>query len=386
MHPSWLLAVVGCGVVAAGCTNKPRLTTAWADRARSAESSGMGEYEAQTPRAEYGPQDDRDECALTSLDGEDAEDLGQVVVRLGEGYFVLDAPVHLRGASVVIEGKGPHRTRLELDTESLGALLISNAPKVELRGLTVVGFTGGGLGFKDCADVRVDDVHFAGARYGLDLVGSVATVGSSLFAGCEKGVALSDGARVTVRESAFLECWKGITGRGALDVSSSAFVDNHDAIDARVDRDAALESCVFAGEKQQLGWVGRPGVMRALLLPNAAISVATDDRRYHRPINNKEEFPDALREGLPPGFDLAGVHLALLRADSRAEKDPVSDVRAAAIERAERHAATARELLRKGDVQRARDAARIAVRYCGPGPFAEDVPESVREIAELGLN
>lgn len=383
-----LLTVLGSlalGLAAAGCAHPPRLTTAWAERARNVRSAALGDADIEPVRAEYGPLDDRDDAKLTSLDGDDAEDLREVTVKLGTGTFTLDAPVHLRGVPVTIEGEGPHKTRLELDTESLGALLISGAPRVELRGLTVVGYTGGGIGLKDCPDVRVEDVHFAGSRYGLDLIGSIATVGSSLFAGCEKGLALSEGARIEVRETVFAQCWKAISGRGGIDVSACAFIDNHDAIDARVDRDTSIESCMFAGEKQQLGWVGRPGLMKALLLPQTALGVV-DDRRNHREVHHRDEFPDALPEGFPAGFDLAGVHLAILRAEARGQKDPDREVRDAAIDRAELHAGAARDFVRKGDLARAREAARIAVRYCGPGPFGEDVPEAVREVAELGLN
>lgn len=375
-------AALGLLVAVAGCSAPPpRVATLWAEKARRVKSSSLGTGEVQSPRAEYGPADDRDDDDLADLHEEEA--LGDVIVKLGRGVFVLDSQVLLRGASsVMIEGEGPHRSRLELDTETLGSLLIDGAPSVTLRGLTVVGYTGGGIALRDCPDVRVEDVHFAGASFGLELVGSTATVGTSVFAGCKQGVALKDGARLTVRETAFVDCWQALAGEGAVEVLSCAFVDNRDAIDVRLGRSDALSSVLFAGQTQQTAWKGKPGVLRALLMPAGDLA-RLDDRTPHRELVMRDEFPDALREGVPPGFDLAGVHLALLRAESRGKKDPPSFVRDEALERADLHAEAARAAARHGDMDRARAAAHEAVRYCGPGPLAADVPEAVREVSAL---
>ncbi|MCO5169135.1 MAG: hypothetical protein M9894_22560 [Planctomycetes bacterium] len=376
------LALLTLGLVAHGCSAPPpRLNTTWAQRARGVQSEALGREEPRPPVAEWGRGGDREEDELTCLD--EARDPGDVVVRLGRGRWLLEERVLLRGAtSVVIEGEGPHRTRLELDTKTVGALMVEGAPRVELRGLTVVGLSGGGVTFKDCPDVVVEDVHFVGARFGLELVGSTADVGTSVFAGCERGLSLRQDARVVVRESAFVDCWQGIAGEGALEATACAFVDNHrDAIDVRLGRRDALASILFAGERQR-AWRGTPGSVRALLMPIGELT-RLDDRRPHRELVRREEFPDALREGVPPGFDLAGVHLALLRAEERGKKDPPRRVREEALDRAEQHARAARDALRAGDVERARAAAQTALRYCGPGPLGDDVSEVVREVAEL---
>jgi hypothetical protein len=374
-----LLALAALSLVACEST-PPRVATTWASRARGVRTKGAT-GEPRSPRAEFGPSDDRDDDDLVDLDGD--EGLGDVVIRLEKGTFVLDAPTLLKGASsVTLEGAGTHLTRLELDTESVDALRVAGVARVTLRGLTVVGLSGGGLAFKDCGQVIVEDVHFAGARFGLELVGSDALVGTSVFAGCDRGITLEDGASVEVRETAFVECWKAISGRGDIVIESSIFVDNHDAIDARLDRGGSLVSVAFAGDRQQTAWTGEPDVMRALLLPAPSI-VDPERRRVHRIINHRDEFPDRLRDGLPNGFDLAGVHLALLRADLRGEKDPPLAVREEALARAEELAQAAQVALRKGDLDAARAAAREARRYCGPGPLGEDVPAPVREVAEL---
>lgn len=368
-------------VVGAACSTPPRLTTVWAERARNVRSSALGKGDVQTPRAAFGPASARDEDDLIDLHEE--QGLGDVVVRLGRGVFVLDEQVLLKGASsVVIEGQGSHRTRLELDTETLGSLLIADAPRVELRGLTIVGYTGGGIALRDCPDVRVEDVHFAGSRLGLELVGSTATVGTSVFAGCERGVALKAGAKLVVRESAFVDCWQALAGEGQVEVASCAFVANHDAIDLRLGKADVLQSLLFVGQTQQTAWKGKPGVLRALLMPAGDLA-RLDDRRAHREVVMRDEFPDALREGVPPGFDLAGVHLALLRAEARGKADPPKVVREEALGRADLHAKAASQAARAGDFSRARAAASEAVRYCGPGALADDVSEEVREVSSL---
>lgn len=383
MKKSTLLLSATClGLLVACSADPPRVGTRWAEKARRVRSEATGTGDARTATAEWGPAADREHDDLEDLHGE--VDLDEVVIKLGKGTWLLEEPVLLSDAtSVTIEGEGAHVTRFELQTESAGALMIAGAQKVTLKNLTIIGGNGGGLTLKNCPVVEVDGVAFAGARFGLELIGSTAHVNTSLFAGCERGIALEKDARVTVRESAFVECFKGIEGDGTIDVESAAFVDGHHAIDMTLDRKDRLSSVLLAGETQT-SWKGKPGELRAAIM-NAAALGQLEDRRPHREIVRIDEFPDSLREGAPPGFDLAGVHLAYLRALARGFDDPARKVREQALERAERHAIAARESLRRSDLGRARTAAAVALRYCGPGPLAEDVPEAVREVAELAV-
>lgn len=383
MKKSTLLLSMTClGLLVACSADPPRVTTRWASDARKVRSEATGAEAPLTATAEWGPADDRETDDLGDL--HEQEDLNEVVIKLGKGTWLLEEPVLLNGAtSVTIEGDGAHVTRFELQTESAGALMIVEAKKVTLKNLTIVGGNGGGLTLKGCPDVVVDDVVFAGARFGLELIGSTASVSTSLFAGCERGIALEKDAKVTVRESLFLECFKGIEGDGEIDVESAAFVEGHHAIDMQLDRKDRLSSVLLAGETQT-SWKGKPGELTAAIM-NAASLGELADPRPHREIVRIDEFPDSLREGAPPGFDLAGVHLAILRSGARGFDDPAMKVREIALERAELHAIAARESLRRNDLGHARTAAWVALRYCGPGPLADDVPEAVREVAELAI-
>lgn len=378
-------ALVAC--TAAGCPGDPQekgpgLDTTWARRARAVRSAATPADKGGRVPAVWGPAEDRETGELAALEGHEAP--GDVVVDLGPGVWVLDARVLLRGGSLTITGAGSHRTRLELNTETSGALVAVGPRKVTLRGLTVVAMKSGGLGVQGCQDVQVDDVVFASMRYGLDLDGSTARIASSSFVACERGLSLSEGAAVVARETVFIDCWAGIAGQGTLDLLSCVFAENRDAaIDVRLDRSTSLVGCVFAGEAQPLGWKGRPKISRDCLVPDLVLQTK-EDRETNRPILHLEEFPDALRGGAPPGMDLVAVHVAIERVRSRGEKDPPEAVRTIRLERADRHAEAAKKALRTSDVKRAREEARLALRYWGDDPLTgKDVPEALVEVADL---
>lgn len=377
-----LAAVDGCAnpEIEGEQAKGPAVMTRWAISARGVISKATPHEEGEDGekvRAEWGPSDDRDDGKLTSLD--DEEEPGDVVVDLGPGVFLLDERVRLQGGTLTIKGAGPEKTRLELATETSGALVCVRPTKVRLQGLTIVGTASGGIGIKGCPDVRADDVHFVAMRYGMDLDGSTARVTSCVFAGCERGLQLKD-ATAIVRETAFMECWDGLVGSGRVDLESCAFVEGRDAIDVQLARDSSIVSCLVVGDHLQPGFKGTPKQHRSNLLP--ASSIPNDEKDRHRPIATVEEFPDGLRQGLPPGFDVVAVHLALLRSGARGNDDPAKALQEARATQAESHAQAAQSELKRGALEAAREEALLALRYWGSAPLTE-APEAVGQVADL---
>jgi hypothetical protein len=373
----WSLAAL---VTLGACQGEPpRVGTSWANEARAVMSPATPGGEELPIYASYGPEAERE--PLSSLDGE--EDVGEVVVRLGEGIYRLRSPVLLhRAEAFVLQGAGPHKTRIELDTETRGSLMLVAPGRVELRDVTLVGYSGGGVRIKGCSDVVVENVHFAGLRFGLDLETSTASVGTSVFAGCQQGVLTQSGS-LRVQSSMFASCWVGIDGRGAIEVTSSAFVENRDAIKARLDARSRILECLFAGEEQSLGWSGRPQTAARNLVHEMEIGKRVG-RGTNRAILHAEEFPDALRQGAPPGFDVVPVHMAIERANLRGEKDPPLELQDVAVERSVKLAEACKVAALRGDMERAKQAAEQALAYLSAtGVSLDDAPESVKRIAAL---
>ncbi len=373
--PSLALALLAL----CGCQHPPRVPTTWANAARGVVSPDTPEDEVRTPTAEWGPAEEREHDGLSSLDGE--EDLGEVVVRLKDGVYVLEHDVVLAGAkSFVLEGEGPHKTRLQLDTDTLRSLSLEKLERVELRGLTVAGYTGGGIFVKDCPDVVVEDVHFAGSQVGLGLESSTASVGTAVFAGCQTGISAEDG-EVKLRESAFLDCWValGLKG-GAIDVESCAFWSNHDVVSGTLDARSRIVGSAFGGRKQVLGWKGRPKLASDNLAPGRDLGDRLG-RWTNRELRHPDDFPQGVL--LPEDFDLPAVHLALERARKRGESDPPERLRELARAQAEAFAVLCQQALRARDLPTARRHARTALRYLGDTDLAE-APQPVIDIAELG--
>lgn len=361
----------------AGCEHPPLEDASWARRARAVVSGEKIDWEERLAlRASYGPEDDRDDDDLADLHEDD--EVGAVTMKLGAGVHELKAPVDLLASEVLIEGKGAHETVIALDADSRTSLQIGRAQKVVLRGVTLVGMTGGGIRIKNCPQVVIEDVVLAGLQTGFELIGSTARVGSSVLAGCHRAFVLED-STLTARECAFVECWEGVAGRGTLDAESCAWVDGRTGISARLDRRSRVVSCLFAGQQQLAGWDGRPGEARA----NLANLEDLGDRMgptTNRLIRRVEEFPDDLPQGLPPDFDQAGVHLALQRSKERGEKDPPKRLRDFGEDQAIDHAKLAREALVARRVDDAKREARTAVRYL---MGREPLPDEVAAVTDL---
>lgn len=360
-----------------GCAGpQPRVQTRWAERARGtpAPETPRGEEPLEV-MADY-PGDD-EPVALTSLAGE--EQLGEVRVQLGTGVYRLSSPVTLRRSTFVLEGEGPQFTRLELDTAGLEALELLACERVVLRDLTVVGLSGGGVRVEGCPDLTVERVHFVGARFGLFLESSTARVGTSVFAGCEWGIAQRAGA-VEVRETAFFDCWRALEGRGTFRVRDSAFEENRLAFDTTLDRSSSVVGCVFAGDLQDLGWRGQPGEASSNLVGLRDLGDRVG-RQSNRELRHPAEFPERLVH-LPPEMDLPAVHLALERARGRGNACYAAHLDGVARRWAGRFAADSQQALRGGDLLLARRKAAIAMRYWGDRPH-DEAPRELAEVAAL---
>ncbi|RMG11636.1 MAG: hypothetical protein D6731_15195 [Planctomycetota bacterium] len=371
-----LIGIVADGIGQAFADDPPRVQAVWAARARAVVSPATPTDEELEPVAAYGPEDDRDTNELEDLDGDD--ELGVVRVELGPGRYLLTERVRLHDAEEVhLVGAGPHRTRLELRNEERRTLWLRGAKRVVLRGLTVAGYSGGGFYLEGCGDVVCEDVHFAGVDRGLWLIGSQATVRRCVFAGCAAGLFLR-GGETRIRESAFVDCYQGIAGEGELDCSESAFVGGHTAVAARLTRRSRFVGNLVYGEKQELGWSGRPREAHDNLVHR--LHTQTLDPRSNVILRDLHAFPEACR--LPGRMQVPAVHFALLRAQHRGDADPSRALDDAAFDGAERYARAAERAARAGELEAARAVVRQALAYWGKRPLA-DAPDALVRLAAL---
>lgn len=363
----------------AGCVADRLVDTPWARQAASVVSSDTPDpLTRKRPFADLGPAAERQRDPLDSLSGLGPEDLGDVSVELKDGCYTLQSEVVLRPERLEISGQGPHRTRLELDSDTIGTLQVGGAQEVVLRDLTIVGESGGGLFLSDCPHVIVENVHFAGARYGLRLRDSVAAISSSVFAGCQTGVLLQRDSRLSVRETTFSKCWVAIDG-GPVEAESTVFVENRKVLAGSLDRRSGILGCVFAGAEQELSWSGHP----RLATGNLARPRDVGDRlgtETNGVLLSLDDFPEHAQ--IPPTMDVVAVHLALARSAKRGDSDPPEKVRQEAIEAADRYAQAAQRALKSKDVAAARVAARIALRYYGDAPL-DRAPQALIDVADL---
>ena len=375
----WPLAAVCPALVA--CEHPPIVDTTWASRARGVVSEATPREDQFDVMVDYGPPEDRERDPLVYLSEE--EHLGVVEGKLRAGVYRLERPVLLpQIESLELRGEGPHKTRLELATDSRGSILITGAQRIVLRDMTLVGYTGGGLRIKGCPEVVVENVHFAGMRMGLELESSTAQVGSSVFDGCQQGL-ISQSGQLRVENSAFFDCWVGIDGRGPIQVANCVFVENREAIKARLDHGSSVTGSVFAGEKQSLAWTGRPGTASGNLVHEMEIGKRVGGRT-NRPILQPEEFPDALRAGYPPEFDVVATIVAFERARLRGQSDPPQALKDLAIDRALKEADACKLASLRGDLADAKPYAIRALAFLrAVGIELQDAPDSVKAIAAL---
>ncbi|HBP22814.1 MAG TPA: hypothetical protein DEA08_34165 [Planctomycetes bacterium] len=358
----------------------PRVNTSWANASRGVVSPDTPkESEDPDPIAEYDDGEERDTNELEDLDHD--EDLGRVVIELGAGVYLLERAVTLwKPTSVVLRGKGPHKTRLLLDSDEKNSLRFYKPGSVRIEGLTVAAYGGDGIRVVGCDDVEVVQAHFAGSYHGLALEDSVAHVQSSVFAGCQRGI-FAKGSKLEIEQSAFADCWDAIRSRNSgFTIQNSVFLDNRNVLRGTIDGRTKLTSNLIFGERQELGWEGRPALAAHNLVHFRHLGEALGTKT-NRELADIEHFPDHVL--WPTDFDVVAVHLALFTLQKRGESDPPSLVEELRRQRSEQLATAVQTALREEDLPAARRLAKLALQYLGPLPLS-DAPTAVKEIADLG--
>ena len=150
----------------------------------------------------------------------------------------------------------------------------------------------------------------------------------------------------------------------------------------RLNSRSRVLSCLFAGERQDLAWTGKPGEARDNLA-NLRDVGGRLGKRTNLPINHYREFPADLAHGMPLGFDLARVHLALQRWELRGDRDPQRALKDFREDQARRYGIACQQALAAEELEKGKRAARLGLAYWGSQPL-EDAPEELLNVAELG--
>jgi hypothetical protein len=383
---SMTLPLQGCPIWMAGAIlddifpdTEPLLDTSWAKAEFAVISPDTPKEELFDVDATYDDGDERDEDMLCDL-SED-EDLGDVVVELKAGIYLMESDVLINGAkSFTMKGAGPSKTRVVLNTESRNALKIVGADRVHLSGFTVAPFSADGISIFDCPEIEVENMSFAGALFGLRLRDSVATVSSSVFAGCQSGI-YARNSEVEVREAYFSDCFNAMRSvRSAFKVSDSFVYDNRNVIAGTVGRRTRIMGNLLFGKKQLLGWEGRPGLGVRNLVHFRFLGKELGEET-NRELQTIQSFPDAVV--LPPKFDVVAVELARLRGERRGDSDPDGQLRDHRLDRADRMALACQEALRNEDLPRAKRLAKLSLDYLGDIPL-DEASEAVVAVSGLG--
>ena len=357
----------------------PLLDTNWAKEEFAVISPDTPREDVLEVKASYDDDDERDTNELDDLDED--ENLGDVVIELKAGIYLLENPVTLSGAkSVKIKGAGAHKTRLVLNTETRNSLKIVGAKSVKISGLTVAPFSADGITIEDCPAVEVTDVTFAGSLFGLRLRSSTAEIGSSVFAGCQSGVYARQ-SEVTLREVSFVRCQNALKGmRSGFKISDSYIYDNRTVIDGSVDRRTELSGNLIFGDKQVLGWEGRPGLGAQNLVHFRFLGKELGEET-NRELTTIDGFPDGVV--LPPEFNVVAVHLAQERQRRRGQANPAGQLEDLRLARADEMAVACQEALRRNEVERAQHLAKVSLSYLGELPL-ERASDAVVAISGLG--
>ncbi len=341
-----------------GCNHPPRLDNETANRHREVHGKG-------TPR-------DREDELLGTLNGE-KDDLRSLAKRAGPGdsidvalapgVYTLEAPVVVKGARLVIRGPGADLARIELKTDDWRALSVIGSPNVEIRGVTIAGYTGGGIDIHDAARVVVNECDFAGSRYGLELERcAVAYIDSCVFVGCEKAVKVDDG-RLVIRGTSITECWTTLEGSALIEALGLVLAGNVDGAASLATRPGSRFRSCLLGPNETFNPVGKPDVRSSYLFHDhyERFNLAGDTDN-NVVLRDMSEFPDAATP--PRNGNLGAIHYALERAKQRAANKPNDRIRDVLEAEARKYGDAALRALEKKDMAAARWLQQIALGYC----------------------
>jgi hypothetical protein len=343
-------------VIAAGCNHPPRLDAPMANEQREIVNPAT-----PTPKEhdiEGRILEDRDDLASLA---DKARPGDTIDVKLGPGVYVIDRPIVVKGAKLVIRGPGADRTRIKLSSDDWRALTVDGSPDFELRGVTVAGYTGGGIDAKNCGRVVINECDFAGSRYGLELAEcGTAFIDSCCFAGCEKAIKYQR-THLVLRGTAIEQCWGSLVGSGVIEASGCVFASNVDGANISARPGSSFRSCLF-GRNETFNSVGEPDVKFCFLFDDLY-------ERFELPgnadgnsiIHDVGEFPDAL--SINQGMNLGSIHYAVERFNSRGLASPGERIRDILEAQARKYAQAAQKAVAGKDVSAARWLQQIALDY-----------------------
>lgn len=343
-------------VTIAACNHPPRLDNDVANRHREVVGPGTPlDKERELVGVLDEVTDDLPSLAKKAKAGDTID------VKLGPGVYVLEKPIVIKGAKLVIRGPGADKTRIKLNTDDWRALTVEGSPDFELRGVTVAGYTGGGIDARGCARVVVNECDFAGSRYGLELADcALAVVDSCVFAGCEKAIAF-DRTKLVIRGTAIVECWGSLVGTGQVDAVGDVVAGNVDGANFVARPGTRFRSCLF-GRLETFQVIGSPDVRSSLLFDDLY-------ERFHLPvdaddnvvIHDLNEFPDGVT--IPRGCNMGAIHYAIERSRSRGMANMSERIRATLETEARKYAAAATKAKEKKDTASARWLQQLALDY-----------------------
>lgn len=344
-------------LVLAGCSHPPRLDNEVANRHRAVMNPGTptGKERELEGTLNDGEKDDLASIAKRAKPGDTID------VKLAPGIYTIGEPITVKGAKLVIRGPGPDRARIKLNSDDILALTVDGSPDFELRGVTVAGYTGGGIDVHNCARVVVNECDFAGSRYGLAFEDcGTAFVDSCVFAGCEHALRFNN-THLVVRGTAISECWSTLEGSGTVEAEGLILAGNQDGANFSARPGTRFRSCLF-GRLETFQTIGSADVRSSFVFDDLYERFHLQaDADQNSVIHDLNEFPDSV--AIPHGCNLGAIHYALERSRTRSLASPHDRIRDVLEAEARKYAQAAQRAVEKKDVGAAKWLQQIALDY-----------------------